>query len=416
MSAADGALGRRFWRLWSAFLSSNLADGVSFIVLPWLATAATDSAFWVAATAAAGRLPWLFAIPAGVLVDRCSSLRLMAAASTARVVSWTFLAVLALTGQLTLPVLLAGSLVLGVVEVLYDTAALTALPRIVPRSALVRANGHLKTAEITAQEFAGRPLGGVLLGLHAALALAVNAVFAAVSALLLTRLNQRKTGSGPPDPRPRPRTDRHGISAGVRTIVEHPLLRRTAIATVCFNVVYAAILATQVLFAQEVLGLNAAQFGLVMTAAAVGGVAGGQLSGRAADHLPAGWLPMASLCVVGLSHTAIACVPRLAVVIPALALSSAAVLMYSVSVASLRQRVTPQDLLGRVNAAMGSATWGVAAIGMAAGGVLVDVLSSWTSQGFALRSVYAVSAIAVLVILTTVGRRITRLGAQAELD
>jgi len=44
-AGASSPLGRRFWQLWTAFLSSNLADGVTFIALPWLATTVTDSAF-----------------------------------------------------------------------------------------------------------------------------------------------------------------------------------------------------------------------------------------------------------------------------------------------------------------------------------------------------------------------------------
>lgn len=410
--SADGRLGRPFWRLWSAFLTSNLADGVSFIVLPWLATTVTDSAFWVAATAAASRLPWLVAIPAGVLVDRWPRLQTMAAASLVRVVLWTSFAVLALTGGLTLPTLLIGSLLLGTVEVLYDTAALSALPQLVPRTALVRANGHLRTAEITAQEFLGRPLGGLLLGLHSALALAVNAVGTAFSALLLARLSRRRADARPQEAEPKPGW--RGVGEGVRVIWTHPLLRRTTVATICFNAAYAAILATQVLFAQEVLGLDAVEFGLLMTATAVGGVAGGQLSGFASRRLPAGWMPMVSLGVVGLSHAAVAAVPRLAVIVPALMLSSAAVLMYSVSVASLRQRVTPDRLLGRVNAAMGSAAWGVAAIGMTAGGALVDVFAAWTSRTQGLKAMYALSAVVVAVILVTLGRRVTRLSAEVE--
>lgn len=410
MAAGNRRLGRPFWRLWSAFLGSNLADGVSFIVLPWLATLVTDSAFWVAAVAAASRLPWLLAIPAGILVDRWMPTRIMAGASLLRVLCWSALAALALSGALTLPVLMVASFLLGVVEVFYDTAALTALPQIVPSKALVQANGHLRTAEITSQEFLGRPIGGLLLAVHASLALALNAVATAVSALLLTRITKRKiTPASEHVPKPGWR----GVIAGVRIIIEHPLLRRLATSTICFNVVYAAILATQVLFAQEVLGLNAAQFGLLMTASAAGGVLGGTLSGRIADRMPAGWMPMTSLVVVGLSHACIACFPTLPIVALALALSSAAVLMYSVSVASLRQRVTPEGLLGRVNAAMGSATWGVAAIGMAAGGAFVDTLASWTTQPTALRAVYAISTAVTLILLMTLGRRTTQLVAEA---
>jgi MFS family permease len=412
VSPGASPLGRRFWRLWSAFLSSNLADGVTFIVLPWLATLVTDSAFWVGAVAAASRLPWLIAVIAGLAVDRRSPARLMAETSCARAVCWIVLVALALTGELGLTVLLLASLVLGVIEVVYETAAQTALPHLVPDDALVRANGHLRTAEITAQEFLGRPAGGLLLAVSSSLALTLNAVASLVSAVLLFTLRHSTPVSRPPEAEAESRW--HAATRGARVIVQHPLLSRLAVSTVCFNLVYAAILATQVLFAQQVLGLGAAQFGLLMTATAVGGVLGGTLSGRIAALLPAGWMPMLSLAVVGAGHAAIAAVPHVAVVACALAVSSAAVLTYSVSVVSLRQKVTERRLLGRVNAAMGTVTWGVAAIGMVAGGAGVDLLARWMDRTDALRAVYALSTAVVVVLLVTVGRRVTVLAARVD--
>ena len=290
-AGASSPLGRRFWQLWTAFLSSNLADGVTFIVLPWLATTVTDSPFWVGAVAAASRLPWLVAVLAGLAVDRRSPARLRPA------------------GQ-----------------------------------------------------HAGVPAG--------------------------RRGNRGPLALGHP---------------GIRVIVHNPLLARLAVSTVCFNLVYAAILATQVLFAQQVLGLGAAQFGFLMTCTAVGGVVGGTLSGRLSALLPSRWMPMASLAVVGGSHAAIAAAPVVAVVAPALAIGSAAVLNYSVSVVSLRQTVTARQLLGRVNAAMGTVTWGVAAIGMLAGGAAVDLLARWVDGTDALRAVYALSTLVVIVLLGTMG-------------
>ena len=370
-------------------------------MLPWLATTVTDSPFWVGAVAAASRLPWLVAVLAGLAVDRRSPARLMAATSCARAACWLVLVALALTGELGLAVLLTASLILGIIEVVYETAAQTALPHLVPGDSLVRANGHLRTAEIAAQEFLGRPAGGLLLALSSSLALALNAVASLVSALLLFGLRDSTPVSRPAEEE----TEGPWRSATrrIRVIVHNPLLARLAVSTVCFNLVYAAILATQVLFAQQVLGLGAAQFGFLMTCTAVGGVVGGTLSGRLSALLPSGWMPMASLAVVGGSHAAIAAAPVVAVVAPALAIGSAAVLNYSVSVVSLRQTVTARQLLGRVNAAMGTVTWGVAAIGMLAGGAAVDLLARWVDGTDALRAVYALSTLVVTVLLGTVG-------------
>src|SRR5690606_20978153 len=238
----------------------------------------------------------------------------MAATSCARAACWHVLVALALTGELGLAVLLTASLILGIIEVVYETAAQTALPHLVPGGSLVRANGHLRTAEFAAQEFLGRPAGGLLLAL--------------VSALLLLGLRDSTPVSRPAEEE----TEGPWCSAtrGIRVIVHNPLLARLAVSTVCFNLVYAAVLATQVLFAQQVLGVGAAQFGFLMTSTSVGGGVGGPPRGRLSALLPSGWRPMASLAVVGGSHAALAAAPVVAVVAPALAIGSAAVLNYSV--------------------------------------------------------------------------------------
>jgi len=81
------------------------------------------------------------------------------------------------------------ALLLGTAETMYDTCAQSILPQVVPRDRLPRANGRLIAAELTANEFVGPPLGGVLVAAGVALAFATPAALwaAAVGALLLLR-------------------------------------------------------------------------------------------------------------------------------------------------------------------------------------------------------------------------------------
>ncbi|PSL00882.1 MFS-type transporter involved in bile tolerance (Atg22 family) [Murinocardiopsis flavida] len=405
-------LGRRFWRFWGASFTSNLSDGIALIALPWIATTVTDEAFWVGAVAAAGRLPWLIAaIPAGAVIDRHPRLPTMAAAAVVRAVLWGGLGALALTGGLRLDVLLAAAFALGLAEVCYDTAAVTAIPDLVPRARLEAANGQFRTAEITAQEFLGRPVGGFALTAGIAPALFGSAGICALVAVVLARLHKGERRE-PPDPGERQSGWRRA-GAGVAAIWASPLLRRLVGVTMAFNVAYATILATQVLFAQQTLGLDAAQFGLLMLAAAAGGVVGGQVSGVLAARLPAGWLPMASLSATGCCFLVMAAAPVVPVVAAMLFVSSACVLAYTVSASSLRQRVVPAHLLGRVNAAAGTASWGLATVGMGAGGALVSLAQRRLAESDALRLPYALTAAVILVLVCVAGRPITRLSASA---
>jgi MFS family permease len=176
----DG-LGRPFWQLWSASSLSNLADGLVKIALPLIAVTLTDSPGLVAGVTLAVTLPWLlFALPAGALADRVDRRIAMVTADVTRAAAVAVLAVplvLGLESSAAIWALYALALLLGTAETVYDTCAQSILPQVVPRDRLPRANGRLIAAELTANEFVGPPLGGLLVAAGVAAAFATPAAF-----------------------------------------------------------------------------------------------------------------------------------------------------------------------------------------------------------------------------------------------
>ena len=141
---------RNYRLLFAAGALTNLGDGMVALALPWLATMLTRDPVAIAAVAAAGRLPWLiFAVPAGVIVDRTDRRKLIARADLLRAALVGAILVLALSGPSSAAVwLLAGlAFLLGAAEVLRDNAAQTMLPSIVRHDDLEAANGQLWSAE-----------------------------------------------------------------------------------------------------------------------------------------------------------------------------------------------------------------------------------------------------------------------------
>ncbi|WP_017588152.1 MFS transporter [Nocardiopsis ganjiahuensis] len=428
--ASTAPLGGRFWAFWSASLASNLSDGVAMIAVPWLASSlAPDNAALVAAVATAGRLPWLLlALPAGVLADRVPRFTLMVSANALRVLLWALLALLVFSGWASVPLLAAFAFCFGALEVCYDTAAETTVPALVPRRALERANGHIRSGAVVAQEFAGRPLGGfaLALGLFVPFLLNIAALLVSVAALLRVRAtapardsgpgpardSASEPGSGSPPSVPRGLRGLRGLRGvwedvveGVRALWSQPLLRAVAVVAVFVNTAYATLLSTQVLFVRDTLGLDSAGFGLLMAFAAVGSVVGGQLVSRLRSVLPHGTLPVVCLAGSGLLYAVVALFPSTPVVAAAYFLSGGLVMGYGVAMTSVRQRVTPDHVLGRVNAAMRTVSWGMSAVGMAAGGVLVSSLTSALGQSDALRAPYALVSAVSLAVVVCFGRR-----------
>lgn len=182
-----------------------------------------------------------------------------------------------------------------------------------------------------------------------------------------------------------------------------------AMIAVFVNTTYATMLSTQVLFVRDTLGLGSVGFGLLMAFAAVGGIVGGQIVAWLRAVLPHGTLPVLCLAASGTLYLVVALFQHVAVVAGVYFLSGGLVMGYGVTMTSIRQRITPDHVLGRVNAAMRTVGWGMSAVGMAAGGFLVASLAPALGQSEALRAPYALVAVTSLAVVLSFGRRLTRL-------
>lgn len=397
-------LGPGFRRLWFASSASNLADGIFQVALPLLAVTLTSSPALVAGVALAQRLPWLvFALPAGALADRLDRRRTMVRVDALRVVVMGSLAAAVAFDVASMPVIYVAAIVLGVGETLFDTAAQSILPSVVARDQISRANGQLQGVEIAMNQFVGPPLGGVL----AAAAMAAAFGFSAVGYLLATvalvavsgDFRARRDVEAPP-------TMRADIAEGLRFVWRNPVLRTLGLMLGVLNLGYTAATAVFVLFAVAPgpMGLSEAQYGLLITASAVGGVSGAWLAPRAERWF--GRVRCLMACLV--AFTACLAVPALTAGVVANALAfvviGVATLVWNVITVSLRQRITPDHLLGRMNAAYRLLGWGTMPFGALLGGAL--------GEWFGIRTVFVVAALAqvplVLGFLVITEERLTR--------
>ncbi|WP_307796362.1 MFS transporter [Amycolatopsis sp. 195334CR] len=368
------SLGGAYWRLWLSSALSNLADGVFKVALPLVAVGLTRSPALIAGLTLAVRLPWLlFALPAGALADRLDRRHAMLGANFARA---GLLAVLALAVSLDVAsiwVLYAIAFAVGVTETIYDTCAQSLVPRLVDRDQLSRANGRLFAVELTANEFVGPPLAGLLVaaGALASFATPAGLWLAAIGALFLVRGEFRPPREGPSS------SLRADIAEGLRFLFRHRVLRTISVMVGVFNFADTAVFAVLVLHAVgpgSAMGLSEQAFGLMLTGVAVGGLLG-SLAGEWAERvLGRAWtvgLGFASSGVM-LGMPAVSTDPY--VVGAAFVLGGAGLMVANVVMVSLRQRLTPDHLLGRVNSVHRLLAWGTMPLGAAAGGLLAQWL------------------------------------------
>jgi len=355
--------------LWTANAVSNLGDGVTLVAGPLLAATMTRDPRLVAGLAVAQRLPWLlFALVSGALVDRLDRRLLMVRVDAARAVAVGLLGVAVLADAATLPLLYAVFFALGTAETLFDNAAISILPAVVPKEQLARANGRLLGAHMVANELVAPPLGGLLFAAAAAVPFLLDAgTFAAAAALVAAMGGrfrvERPTGTAPT-------TLRSEIAEGVRWLVRHRLLRILAAAIALMNLTLSATLSISVLYAQERLGLGSVGYGLLISSMAVGGIAASLVAERLI-----GWLGPATTMRLGLiietsTHLTLALARSPLLVGAVFALFGFHAMTWSVISVSLRQELIPARLLGRVNSAYALFGFGSLSLGAVFGGLL----------------------------------------------
>lgn len=372
---------RTFIRLLAAAGFSNLADGLVKVGLPLIALQSTRSPAAIAGLTVAFTLPWLvLALPAGAIVDRVDRRHAMLAANTLRAASVAVAAAVALTEPAPGTVLIALYAVavsVGIAETVHDTAAQALVPQVVSAERLSIANGRLYAVELTANEFVGPPLAGLLAAVGAA------AVLGAPAALWVLALVLLGTLGGPYRPAVKPRSSTGIVSGlvtdvldGLRFLGHHRLLRRLALVVGMTNLATSgalAVLVLQVVGPGSALELSATAYGLLLAATAAGSVVGSVAAERIERLLGRRVTVAAGFAAVSALVVAPAALPNGYAIAAAFALGGAGVVVSNVVLVTLRQRTTPDHLLGRVTSSYRLVAWGTMPLGAAAAAAMAHV-------------------------------------------
>ena len=312
-------------------------------------------------------LPYLLlSVPAGVLADRGSRRRLMAGAEALRALALAGVLTLAHAGLLTLPLLALCGFVGACGTVAYSVTAPALVPALVPAHALAEANGRIELARTLA--FAGGPaLAGALVGWTGGTpAFGVAAALSIAAVVLLSGVRE------PARPPVASRRVLHDVCDGATFVFGHPLLRPIFLTQLVFNTAAFVLQAVYVPYAVHRLGLSALGVGLTLATYGVGMVVGALLAPRIMRVVPFGLVivlgPIAGLAA-GLVMVLTLWVGTGWLAAFSFFLLGAGPIVWVISTATLRQTVTPAELLGRASALSMTAT-GARPIGAALGALL----------------------------------------------
>nr|WP_237538850.1 MFS transporter [Streptomyces sp. SID486] len=396
-------LPRDFWLLWAAAAVSGIGDGLELSAFPLLAAYWTRDPVLVSAASVAAQAPWLLlGLPAGGLVDRWDRKAVLLAADGCRALLVVALAVAVVFDAGSIGLLLVVLFALGTAQIFFDTSVQAVIPAVAGPGALVRANSLLQGSSTVLVQFAGPAVGAALFAVAHWLPAGIDAVSYLLGVVLLSRVRGRFRPSlaGPSRPAGPERTgsSRHGVAEGLRWLRGDPVIRVLSLATVLLGMGSAAAWGVMVLFARHRWHLDGTGYGLLLTASALGSVAGSLVAAPLARRLPERLLLTGSAAGSATAFGLLTLAPTAAAAAALLAVNGLMVVVWNVVTVSERQARVPDALTGRVTAAYRVLAWGSMPLGGLLGGALASALGLYTAV------LTAALLLALAALLVGVGR------------
>ncbi len=363
-----------FKKQWLASAVSNIGDGMEGAAGPLLAASLTGDARLIAGVGVAQTLPWLvLSLPLGVMIDRMDRRSLMIRANWLRCGLFGVIAVLVATDNISIALLIGIIAAVGVCEVVFDMTAQAFLPAIVPAEMLEKANGRLFATEVMCNNFIGLPLGAWAFVAASGTPFAVNAASFGVAAYLVGTIRVSVPISmESPGPDSLSTSFFAQLREGLTWLMRHRLLRTMAIMLGICNMATMMGEILLVKYASDELGITGAGFGLLLAVMSVGSIVGGLVGDKVGARFgtaPAMLIPYATFAVAALAMGIFRNIP---IAVGASMATAVAGTIWNVVTVSLRQKIIPQDLFGRVNSAYRFLGTGFIAVGSLIGGFIAN--------------------------------------------
>ena len=366
-----------FSRLWAAQAVSSFGARITREGLPILAvtTLATPASGLGVLSAIAGAAAVLTGLVGGRFVDSRARRPILVGADIFRTLVLLTIPLAAALALLALPQVLIAAALVGAAGVLFDMASHAYLPGLIGPERLMDGNARLASTDAVA-EMGGPALAGLLFQwLSAPFALAVNAGTYLASGLILLTIDQ----SEPLPEIPAPQHWTAEISEGLRLSWGEPRVRALLLMGLIQGLFGGVFGALYILFALKTLNLPTSLLGLAIAIGGVGALVSAWLGPWLARKIGVGPAIIATITGASLSALMIATAPTdragamtvmILTQITGDAFGGAAWML----MATLRQGIMPQAVLGRVAGAFQASAGLVAIPGALCGGWLGSVL------------------------------------------
>jgi len=415
---------KNFNLLLTASTFSNLADGIAGFAYPWLFSLLTRDPLLISIVSVLVNLPRLiFVLYAGVIADKFNRQKILIYTRLGQVFLTSLFVLLIYINLENIPkavqfnepqfeskfLIISTAYLLafmfGLLEVIRDNAAQAFLPQIVSKDHLPKANGRLFGIEIVTNNFLGTPVGGFLIGLSLITPFIFDTLLMLASVFFIIGIKGKFER---PEKNSKEQNTSEMIKEGVNWLKNNTLLKRLAIYTGVANFFGSMQFPIMILFAQELIGLNAIQYSFLAYGAAIGGLVGSQLANKVNARFEESKTLLISVALFGIGMFVPYVTSNPFVIAGSFGLSSFGSVLWNVQAVSIRQSLIPDNLLGRVNSVYRLLALGLNPIGALFGGVLVKILNNSFSREFALRFPFLLGGIFMLILFLSAPRLLSQ--------
>lgn len=376
-----------FRRYWFSSVLNGFGGQVSALALPLCAVLLLHATpAQMGTLVAAQAIPFgLFALPAGVLLDRRRKLPIMLASESIQGITLASIAVAYWFGVLSIHWMYCTAFILGTCSVIGGGADQIFLTFLIGREALIEAQSKMAATDSASRLVAPGVAGLLIQWLTAPFAVLVNALGFGISVFNLSRVSVR-------DPRPAP-SDKHplrDIRDGLAFIWSQPLLRALAWGAGCWHLLFYGYTALGILFATRELGMTPGTLGAAQMLGGIGVFAASQLLKPLNRRFGAGITILIGTASTTLGFVVMPLIPPAlfgshfasAVAYAGLAFFfDCGVMLFFMPYLALRQKVTPDEFLGRMISTMRFLTVATAPLGALAAGYIAEHFSIRTGLG-----------------------------------
>lgn len=381
---SSGGLGRRFWTLWGAISAANLGDGFTLVAFPLLAITLTNDARLIALVSVCRFLAFpLLGLPAGVIIDRFDRRFLAIAAQAGRGAAIGGVGYLVWVDAATIALLSLAAFVVGAGEVITDGGLPAVVRAVVTDDQLEIANSRLSASQTVTNLFIGPPLAALLFSVDPTLPFVGAASLYLATILTLTALPGSFRANAEADEG----NLRQRMTRGLAYVWGHPVLRPLALVVAAFSFVGEAGNAIFVILVTDRIGLSEFQFGLLLTVDAIAAIAAALVVGRVIERTSHGASMQLSVSLFVMASILFSITTFVPLILLAMVLGGASHPLWNVVSVTVRQRLVPDAIFGRMMTAYLFIAWGMQPFGAFAGGVI--------AEAFGPEWVYAMSAIVV---------------------